>query len=254
VCADAADLSVSPHEEPSVRAPVPTAAERLGALVEVILCSDYPTQILLGSLLTVAGYSAKTAGGALSIGYVATLSLLDTVVLLSLIWLFLRAHGERPREIFLGPREVAHEFHLGFRLSFFCFILIIAVLATLQLLAPSLHTVEHNPLGDLIHPGRDALIFALVVVVAGGVREEIQRAFLLHRFEQSLGGGAFGLAVVSVGFGSGHIVQGLDAAIATGVLGAFWGVIYLRRRSAVAPMVSHAGFNLLQLAQFLLGR
>ncbi len=37
--------------------------------------------------------------------------------------------------------------------------------------------------------------------------------------------------------------------IATGLLGAFWGVIYLARRSIVAPMVSHAGFNLAQLVK-----
>ena len=35
----------------------------------------------------------------------------------------------------------------------------------------------------------DAAIFALVVMIAGGVREEIQRGFVLHRFEQYLGGG-----------------------------------------------------------------
>ena len=43
-------------------------------------------------------------------------------------------------------------------------------------------------------------------------------------------------------------------ALATGLLGAFWGAIYLRRRSAIAPMVSHAGFDLLQILQFLLAR
>ena len=57
--------------------------------------------------------------------------------------------------------------------------------------------------------------------------------------------------VTSVAFGAGHLMQGTDAALATGLLGAFWGVVYLRRRSAVAPMVSHAGFNLLQIVQFL---
>ncbi len=31
----------------------------------------------------------------------------------------------------------------------------------------------------------------------------------------------------------------------------FWAIIYLRRRSIVAPVVSHSGFNLLQLGQFL---
>jgi len=93
-----------------------------------------------------------------------------------------------------------------------------------------------------------------VVLVAGGVREEIQRAFLLHRFEVSLGGPVVGVLVTSIGFGAGHLVQGLDAAITTGLLGAFWAVIYLRRRSAAAPIVSHAGFDLVQIVPYLLGR
>ncbi len=30
-------------------------------------------------------------------------------------------------------------------------------------------------------------------------------------------------------------------------LGAFWAILYLRRRSSVAPIVSHAGFNALEI-------
>jgi membrane protease YdiL (CAAX protease family) len=57
-----------------------------------------------------------------------------------------------------------------------------------------------------------------------------------------------------VAFGAGHLLQGADAALATGLLGAFWGVVYLWRRSCVAPMVSHAGFDLIQILQFLVVR
>ena len=53
--------------------------------------------------------------------------------------------------------------------------------------------------------------------------------------------------ILSIGFGLGHIVQGWDAVIATGLLGAFWAVLYLRRRSIVAPLVSHAGFNAVEV-------
>jgi membrane protease YdiL (CAAX protease family) len=53
--------------------------------------------------------------------------------------------------------------------------------------------------------------------------------------------------VLSIGFGLGHIVQGWDAVLVTGLLGAFWAAVYLRRRSSVAPMVSHAGFNSLEV-------
>jgi membrane protease YdiL (CAAX protease family) len=35
--------------------------------------------------------------------------------------------------------------------------------------------------------------------------------------------------------------------VATALLGAFWGVVYLRRKSIVAPMISHAAFDLLQV-------
>ncbi|PYR55196.1 MAG: hypothetical protein DMF85_20205, partial [Acidobacteria bacterium] len=35
-------------------------------------------------------------------------------------------------------------------------------------------------------------------------------------------------------------------------LGAFWGAIFLVRRSIAAPMVAHAGFNLSQVAKFLI--
>jgi uncharacterized protein len=179
------------------------------------------------------------------------LSLADTVLLVGLIVIFLRAHGERPRDVFLGQRLIEPEARAGVPLIFVAFGLAVAVILSVRLLAPSLHTVEHNPLQDLVHSPADAAIFAVVVVVAGGLREELQRAFLLHRFERWLGGRVVGVVMASVAFGVGHSIQGADAAIATAALGAFWGVVYLRRRSVVAPIVSHSGFDLLQLAQLL---
>jgi membrane protease YdiL (CAAX protease family) len=75
----------------------------------------------------------------------------------------------------------------------------------------------------------------------------VQRAFIRHRFEQYLGGAMTGLVIFSVVFGLGHLIQGRDAAIATGLLGAFWGIVYLRRRSIVAPVFCHALFNLTEV-------
>jgi membrane protease YdiL (CAAX protease family) len=229
----------------------PTFAERTVALVEVLICSDYPTQLVLGAALHVAGLSPETRAGELNIAYVASLSLVDSLALVGLIVLFLRAHGEQPGHVLLGDRPLRAEVLAGIPLMLVSLAIAIVVLSAIQLGIPSLHTVMHNPLQDLLRTPRDTALFAVVVVVAGGVREELQRAFLLHRFERWLGGRVVGVVAVSVAFGSGHLLQGADAAIATGMLGAFWGVVYLRRRSAVAPMVAHSGFNLLQLAQFL---
>jgi membrane protease YdiL (CAAX protease family) len=227
---------------------------RLMALIEVLICSDYPTQLALGAAFATFGLRPMGPDGALHLGFVVALSLIDTGLLTALILLFLYAHGERPRDLFLGRRPVGPEVLRGLRLVFVAFAIGMVVLGSIQFLAPSLHNVERNPLQSLIQSPGDAVLFALVVVVAGGIREEIQRAFLLHRFEVWLGGGYVGVVIASAAFGAGHLLQGVDAAITTGLLGAFWGIVYLRRRSVVAPMVSHAGFDLVQVAQLLLAR
>ena len=177
---------------------------------------------------------------------------MDTVLLIGLIVLFLRAHGERLRDVLLGSRPIAGEVRLGAQLTVAAIVLGVAVLMGIQALVPGLHNVARNPLQDLISGPRNAAIFALVVVVAGGVREEIQRAFVLHRFDVWLGGGTVGLVVGQ------HRVRRraprpgrTTPRIATGLLGVFWGIVYLRRRSVIAPIVSHSGFNLLELLQYL---
>jgi len=229
----------------------PPTADRLRALFEVLLCSDYPTQTLVRAGLLLVGFRTDDSGGGLDLAFVASLSFIDTILLIALIVFFLRAHHEQPRAVLFGTATFWREAAAGLPLALVSLGVAFAVLSAIQLFAPSLHTVEHNPLQDLLRSPADAIVFAVVVVIAGGVREEIQRAFLLHRFEQSLGGATVGIVVVSAAFGSGHLLQGLDAAITTGILGAIWGIVYLRRRSTVAPMVGHSGFNLLQLAQFL---
>ena len=52
-------------------------------------------------------------------------------------------------------------------------------------------------------------------------------------------------------FGAFHYTQGWDVAIITGLLGLFWGYLYIRRGSVAASMVSHAGFNGTQVLQEL---
>ena len=61
-----------------------------------------------------------------------------------------------------------------------------------------------------------------------------------------------GLAVTTLAFGAGPLVQGFDAAVAPSLLGFAWGLMYLRRGSAVAPIVSHAASNGTQVLQLML--
>jgi membrane protease YdiL (CAAX protease family) len=241
-----------PDPDPQPPTGAPPFAARIVAVIEVLLCSDVITQYAIGGTLLALGYPVKLPNGQLNVGYVVALSLGDAALLIGLILLLLYAHGERPRDVLFGRRPIAGEGLLGLLLIPLAFALAIVVMLTVRRFAPSLHNVPDNPLQGLLTSPRDAWLFALVVLVAGGVREEIQRAFLLHRFDVWLGGGTIGLLVTSVAFGAGHFeLQGADAGLATGLLGAFWGVVYLRRRSSVAPIVSHAGFDLLQILPFL---
>src|SRR5262249_3554351 len=162
--------------------------------LEVLLCSDFPTQFAIAGTLGALGYQ-PSPHGRLSIGYVATLSLGDAVLLILLVLVILAAHGERPRDVLFGGRPLARAMARGGPLIFVAVAIGVGVLLAVHRFAPSLRTVPENPLQDLVRSPRDAWLFALVLVAAGGVREEIQRAFLLRRFEVWLGGPIVGLAV-----------------------------------------------------------
>lgn len=225
--------------------------ERVGALIEVVLCSGYPSQLLLILVLRGFGMPARTATGAYSPPFIFALSLLDAVLVVGLVLFFLRAHHESPRQVLLGRADLLRETIVGLAILPVVFVSALLLLAAILTFAPHLHNVAQNPLEDMLRNRGDALVFAAVVMIAGGVREEIQRGFIIHRFGQYLGGAGWGIVVHSVVFGLGHVEQGLDAVIVTGLLGAGWGVLYLLRRSIVAAVVSHAGFNLAQLLKYL---
>ena len=213
-----------------------------------------PSQLALTYLIAMA-VLAPIQDGQLSFGYVTALLLLDATVMIGLIFWLLARRGEHPRAVFLGSRPIGREALLGLPLTLIVFSLVVIVLSLLRRFAPWLHDVSENPLEHLISSRGQAAIFAVVATIGGGLREEVQRAFILHRFQQYLGGAGVGLVLYSIVFGIGHKLQGWDAVITTAFLGLCWGVLYLLRRSIVASVVSHSGFNAAQIVQFvMLGR
>ena len=225
----------------------PAVQERAIAVAEIVLCSSVPTQLLIGYLLRSAGWVPLRPDGQLSFAFVLVLSIADTVLLVALMMMLTRAHGERAADLWIGHRPIGRDVIHGILLIPVIFLIVVILLNLLRAAAPWLHNVETNPLEQLAATPSEAALFAVVAIVAGGVREELQRAFLLRRFERHLGGPVVGVVALGVGFGLGHVVQGWDAMITTGLLGILWAVIYLRRRSVVAPLISHAGFNALEV-------
>ncbi len=220
----------------------------LRSLLEVVLCFGFPTQLAIAALLATVGLATPEPNGDPSFTYVVVLSFADAAVIVLLVVHLLHRQGETVRGLVLGRRPVRREVAIGLALTPFILIAATGGILLIAAVAPSLRNVPDNPFASMIGTPAQVIVFALVAVVAGGLREELQRAFILRRFEQHLGGGWLGLVIFSTAFGLGHALQGWDTAIVTGLLGAAWGAIYLRRRSTVASMVSHAGFNLLQIA------
>ena len=223
---------------------------RLLAVFEILVCSGLPTQLAIAGGLAVIGIRPYDAHRALAANYVFAVSLLDAVVLVGLITWFLRLHGERPGEVLLGARPIWREALRGVLQIPLVFLIVVVVMLTVQHFFPWLHNVAKNPFEGMIRTAADAAKFTVVAVVGGGVREEVQRAFILHRFEQCLGGKYVGLAISSLAFGLGHFIQGRDVAVATATLGAFWGWMYLRRGSIGSTVVSHSGFNVAEIFRY----
>ena len=241
-----------PTDEQPDAADVPSLAWiRSTALVEVAVASGQPTQLSLSVLLILAGLAPLRADGNLSMAFVTTLLCADTVVLVAFVAWRLHASGESVRGLLLGPGPWRHDIWLGLICVPLIFGAVTVLIALVRLAWPALHNVDINPFESLIQSTRDAIVLGVLVVVSGGIKEEVQRAFVLRRFDQHLGGARLGLAVYSVVFGAGHVIQGYDVAIMTMLMGVAWGLLFLRRRNIVAASLSHAGFNAAQIVQFV---
>lgn len=228
------------------------------AAIQALMVSGIPTQLFMAAILIfgmgISPFGPDGAEDGMSLEFTAMVLLFDTALTALLIRVFLEMSGEDSRTVFLGRRPIFGEVWRGLALVPVVFIGVTVVTLGLRAIAPWLHTVDESPLLKYMDTPIEAAVFLVVVVLGAGIKEELQRAFILHRFEHYLGGRRVGLAVFSGWFGILHFEQGLDVAASIGLLGLFWGVLYLKRRSAVMSMVNHASFNATQVVQVMLTR
>ena len=178
------ELAPAPQHTHPLRTPV---AERIAAALECFLCSGFPTQILLILVLTGFGLSIQRPDGGFNPPFIFAIALLDSVMVITLVAFFMYAHGESIGEVLIGRVQVVREILVGIGLVPLALLIVGLIIGLALKFAPWLHNVPRNPLQDMLGTRLDAAIFAVVVMIAGGVREEVQRGFIIHRFRHYLG-------------------------------------------------------------------
>lgn len=231
-----------PPEPPPV--PRKTWVDRVQALFEVILLSGAVSGILAS--IPFVFHKSGRENLLTDLRWLLLYVVIESVTTLALLWLVLRAHRDKLGMLGFLWQRWRRDAVIGLALVPFLFGLNIVITVIFQKYFPE-HYLDHNPLTDLIKTPWDLAMFILVAWFAGGIKEELQRAFILKRFQAYLGGAWLGLIVWSVSFGFGHYVQGAQGVLAAGLYGLVFGITYLVRGSLIAPIVAHGVYDTVAL-------
>jgi len=221
----------------------PDPISRLGKFLEIIL-AGLASSLVVPVLFAICGVSGLQILGSAS--YLVLFLILEATMTLLIIWGLLRLNNETFRQVGWCLKGLGKEALIGLGFVPVLFGATFIVGLSFQLFFP-FYLTEINPLLDLIKTRSDLSLFLISSLYVGGFKEEIQRAFVLNRFESHLGGMRVGLVLWSVFFAYGHMMQGVDNAVGAGVLGLIFGILYLWRRTLVAPIVAHAVYDITTL-------
>jgi membrane protease YdiL (CAAX protease family) len=173
----------------------------------------------------------------------------ESIVTLGIIVLFLKWRGESFRTLSTWPGRPRLELTIGMLALPVLFASTFVVGILFQYWLPA-YVSRENPILQLVDTPWDLMLLLLSSIFVGGVKEELQRAFVLIRFEKYLGGMVLGLFLWSAFFAVGHTIQGVDKAVAAGVLGFIFGLLYLWRRNLAAPILAHALYDIVTLLAY----
>jgi hypothetical protein len=99
--------------------------------------------------------------------------------------------------------------------------------------------------GDMSH----LPLLLLLALFKAGFQEELWRIFILTRFEKLCGRSGLLVALIlsTVMFGTGHLYQGIGGMIGATVRGLLRALVYLRKRSALEVVSSHAVYDIISM-------
>lgn len=166
----------------------------------------------------------------------------NKVVLFAGLVLLLRLGGETFAALGVRRERWLQQVGIGTAIGLAMFIALnVALTALLQSLFPPPDAAGRSVMAFFGDPS-NLVAWLPIGIFGGGVVEELERIFILTRFEKWLGrpGLVLGVIASSLMFGVGHLYQGLGTAISTAMSGLVFSLVYLRRRSALEPIAAHA--------------
>jgi uncharacterized protein len=231
-----------------VEIPQKSWINRIQALFEVLLISG----IISGLLAAIPIFGLRGGSGSFLLEDARTVSyylLLDSGITFLLLAFILKAHRETIASLGLRWDNLKRNVIAGLMLVPLLF-LINAIAALLFKIYLPKYYIEQNPLTDIIHTPQQLALFIFSALVAGGIKEELQRALIINRFRAFLGGAGVGLVLWSLAFGAGHYLQGVQGIVIAAIYGFFFGMIYILSGSLIAPIVAHGTYDTLALLAY----
>ena len=221
--------------------------KRLQALFEVLLLAGIVSALLAFTPFSMSRLASEQVyhNARLLTGYI----LLEAAITLILLMVVLKSHRETLFDLGLIWSEWKPNLYVGVFLVPILFAVNELTGILFHIFFPQ-YVAAQNPLLDTIRTPTDLALFLVVSIFAGGIKEELQRAFVLGRFRTYLGGAKLGLVLWSLAFGLGHYAQGVQAIVSATLFGFLFGSIYLIRRNLIAPMVAHALYDISALLGF----
>ena len=197
--------------------------------VFVFLLLIVPTMIL-------SYFVTQEAGGDFTILAIATI--VRDLALLALILFFIWRNGERPEIIGWTAKHEWADLVLGVLLFIPLTFLIIAVQSVLQRLGFT------GPAQDgqqfFLPQGPIDIMLAITLVIVVAITEEfIFRGYLIRRFSSVTRSLFWAIILSSIIFAFGHGYQGGIGVITIGIVGLVFALVYVWRRSLMAPVVMH---------------
>lgn len=168
---------------------------------------------------------------------VAIAVIVHDLALLALVLFFVWRNGEGFAAIGWSRGHVAREIGVGLALFAPVFFAIAGLERLLRL--SGLSAPDALPSYLVPTPGVEYLLALVFLVVVAIAEETIFRGYLLLRFRTLTGSRVAALALSVSVFALGHGYQGSAGIVAVGALGLLYALIYLWRRSLVAPTVMH---------------